>query len=147
MAGGRKSGNSADAVDAYIAACPEPHRTTLSLVRERIRAAAPDATEAIHYQMPAFHQDGGLVCYAAFKAHCSLFPMSYLPRRQLAAELGRYGGKKGTIQFPVDKPLSATLIRKIVKLRIAENAGKQAARGAKARSKTTARRKTGATKG
>lgn len=137
----RRMASPVEEIEAYLAACPEPHRSTLKAVRARIRAAAPQATEGLYYRMPAFHQDGGLVCYASFTAHCSLFPLSYLPRRQLAAELDRFGGARGTIQFPPDKPLSAALIRKIVKLRIAENAEKLAKRAAKAREKTAARKK------
>ena len=65
------------AVDDYLAALPPDQRAALEHLRATIRAAAPDATEAISYGMPAFKQDGrGLVGYAAFKAHCSLFPMS-----------------------------------------------------------------------
>lgn len=114
-------GKAAD-VEAYLAACPEPHRTTLEKMRAMIRAAAPkDATEAISYGMPAFRYKGGLVGYAAFKEHCSFFPMSGRVVEEFAGELKAYKTSKGTIQFPVDKPLPAALVKKMVKARIAQN--------------------------
>lgn len=114
-------GKAAD-VEAYLAACPEPHRTTLIRIREMIRAAAPkEATEVISYGMPAFRYKGGLVGYAAFKEHCSFFPMSGRLVEEFADELKPYKTSKGTIQFPVDKPLPAALVRRMVKARIAQN--------------------------
>jgi uncharacterized protein YdhG (YjbR/CyaY superfamily) len=114
-------GKAAD-VEAYLAACPEPHRTTLTKIRATIRAAAPkDATEAISYGMPSFQYKGGLVGYAAFKEHCSFFPMSGRLVEEFADELKAYKTSKGTIQFPVDKPLPAALVRRMVKARIAQN--------------------------
>lgn len=118
-------------VEAYLAACPEPHQTSLRKVRGVILAAAPDAIEIIHYQMPAIHQGVGVICYAAFKNHCSLFPMSARTRRDFSDELAGYPGGAGTIQFPPDKPPPAALIRKIVKARLAEIALRVAARKAK----------------
>jgi uncharacterized protein YdhG (YjbR/CyaY superfamily) len=109
-------------VDAYLAACPEPHRSTLEKMRATIRAAAPkEATEAISYGMPSFQYKGGLVGYAAFKEHCSFFPMSGRLVEEFADELKAYKTSKGTIQFPVDKPLPSTLVKKMVKARIAQN--------------------------
>ncbi len=114
-------GKAAD-VEAYLAACPEPHRTTLIKVRKMIRAAAPkEATEGISYGMPAFRYKGGLVGYAAFKEHCSFFPMSGRVVEEFAVELKPYKTSKGTIQFPVDNPLPAALVRRMVKARIAQN--------------------------
>jgi uncharacterized protein YdhG (YjbR/CyaY superfamily) len=114
-------GKAAD-VEAYLTACPEPHRTTLEKMRATIRAAAPkDATEAIRYGMPSFQYKGGLVGYAAFKEHCSFFPMSGRLVEEFADELKAYKTSKGTIQFPVDKPLPAALVRRMVKARIAQN--------------------------
>ena len=115
------AGKAAD-VEAYLAACPEPHRTTLEKMRAMIRAAAPkEATEVISYGMPAFRYKGGLVGYAAFKEHCSFFPMSGRVVEEFAGELKAYKTSKGTIQFPVDKPLPAALVKKMVKARIAQN--------------------------
>lgn len=109
-------------VEEYLAAVPEPARTTLEKVRAVIRAAVPkEATEKISYRMPAFyHNKRTLVCYAAFRNHCSLFPCSGAVTEALATELERYATGKGTIQFPLDKPLPAALIRKIIKVRLSE---------------------------
>jgi uncharacterized protein YdhG (YjbR/CyaY superfamily) len=109
-------------VEAYLAGCPEPHRTTLEKIRAMIRAAAPkDATEAISYGMPAFRYKGGLVGYAAFKEHCSFFPMSASLLDDFADDVKAYRTSKGTLQFPVDKPLPAALVKKMVKARVAQN--------------------------
>jgi uncharacterized protein YdhG (YjbR/CyaY superfamily) len=114
-------------VEAYLAACPEPHRSTLEKMRSTIRAAAPkDATEGISYGMPSFQYKGGLVGYAAFKEHCSFFPMSGRLVEEFADELKAYKTSKGTIQFPVDKPLPAALVRRMVKARIAQNEARRA---------------------
>lgn len=118
-------GKAAD-VEAYLARCPEPHRTTLEKMREMIRAAAPkEATEAISYGMPAFRYKGGLVGYAAFKDHCSFFPMSATLLDDFAEEIKAYRTSKGTLQFPVDKPLPAALVRKMVKARAVQNQTKK----------------------
>src|SRR5580698_4715601 len=93
-------------VEAYLASVPEPARATLEKMRAMIRAAAPkDATEAISYKIPSFQYKGGLVWYAAFKNHCSFFPMDHSLTEEFAEELKRYKTSKGTIQFPVDQPL------------------------------------------
>jgi len=111
----------ATTVDDYLAVVPEPARTTLEKMRATIRAAAPDATEAISYGMPAFKYQGrGLVAIAAFKKHCSLFPMSGAVIEKFKDELEGFHTSKGTLQFPADKPLSATLVKKIIKARMAE---------------------------
>ena len=114
---------------------PEPHQTSLRKVRAAIRAAAPEAIETIYYQMPAIHQGVGVICYSAFKNHCSLFPMSAGTRRDFANELTKYLGGAGTIQFPPDKPPPATLIRRIVKARLAEIAATVAKKKAAAKTK------------
>lgn len=114
------------AVETYLAAVPEPGRGTLEKMRAVIRAAAPkEATEAISYGMPAFKYKGGLVAYAAFKNHCSLFPMSLAVIAQFAEELTPFQTSKGTIQFPLDKPLAPALVKKIVKAKVAENEAKK----------------------
>ena len=90
-----------------------------------IRAAAPkEATEAISYGMPAFKYKGSLVGYAAFKEHCSFFPMSGTLIEEMQDDLKKYKTSKGTIQFPLDKPLPAALVKKLVKARILENDSK-----------------------
>ena len=112
-------------VDDHLAALPPDQRAALEHVRATIRAAAPAATEAISYGMPAFKQDGrGLVGYAAFKAHCSLFPMSSAVIADLAGELEGYATSKGTIRFTPGKPLPDALITRIVRARLAELAAR-----------------------
>jgi uncharacterized protein YdhG (YjbR/CyaY superfamily) len=114
------------AVDAYLAAVPEPVRGTLEKMRVLIRSAAPaEATEAIGYGMPTFRYKGALVAYAAFKNHCSLFPMNASLVEAFKDELKEYKTSKGTIQFTVDKPLPAALVKKLVKARVAENEQKK----------------------
>jgi len=113
-------------IDEYLASVPEPARTTLSRMRAVIRAAAPpEATEAISYRIPTFKYKGGLVAFAAFKNHCSLFPMSLGIIDTLKNELRPYHTSKGTLQFPLDKPMPAALVKKIVKARVAEKERKK----------------------
>jgi len=126
-----KSGNRSSAakgngapkdVDEYLAGVPEPARSTLIKVRAAIRSAMPaEATETISYQMPAFKYKGRpLLWFAAFSNHCSLFPTASVIEA-IKNELKGFSISKGTIQFPLDKPLSAALLKKMVKLRIAQN--------------------------
>lgn len=124
---GKAASEASREVDAYLARVPEPARSTLEKVRAAIRAAAPaEATEALSYAMPAFrYKKGGLVAYAAFKNHCSFFPMSATLLDDFKDELGACRTSKGTIQFPLDKPLPATLVKKIVTARVAENERKR----------------------
>ena len=107
-------------VDEYFASGPEPARSTLHQMRAAIRSAVPpDATESISYKIPAFKYHGPLLWYAAFSDHCSLFPTAAV----IAAfkkELRGYITSKGTIHFPLDKPLPTTLLRKLVKARVAQ---------------------------
>jgi uncharacterized protein YdhG (YjbR/CyaY superfamily) len=126
MSGQMRSGASPKTVDEYLAAVPEPARTTLLKVRATIRSAAPkEATEKISYGMPSFQHKGGLVAYAAFKDHCSFFPMGSSVLEPLADEIAPYRAAKGTLHFPLDKPLPAALVKKIVKLRVAQNESKK----------------------
>jgi uncharacterized protein YdhG (YjbR/CyaY superfamily) len=105
--------------DEYLARLPEPTRSTLKKVRAAIRAAVPpEASEAISYGIPAFKYKGTLVWFAGFRDHCSLFPTASVIEA-FKKELKGFQTSKGTIHFPVDKPLSATLIKKLVKARIA----------------------------
>ena len=116
-------------VEAYLANVPEPARTTLEKIRAAIRAAAPkEAEECISYRMPAFRYKGALVAYAAFKQHCSFFPMSASMLDDFADDLKNYRTSKGTLQFPVDKPLPAALVRRMVKTRVEQNEAKAAIR-------------------
>jgi uncharacterized protein YdhG (YjbR/CyaY superfamily) len=113
-------------VEDYMAALPEGSRAALERLRKTIKAAAPQATEAISYQMPAFKDHGrSLVTYAAFKDHCSFFPMSLKVIADHKEELEPYFSGKGTIRFDTDKPLPAALVKKIVKARLEENAARR----------------------
>jgi uncharacterized protein YdhG (YjbR/CyaY superfamily) len=118
-------GEGRTAVEAYLAAVPEPARSTLEKLRATIRAAAPKAaTEAISYGIPSFQYKGGLVAYAAFKRHCSFFPMGWKAVEEFADELEGYRVSRGTIQFAQDKPLPAALVKKLVKACVARNEAK-----------------------
>ena len=107
-------------IDAYIAACPEAIQKKLQELRTTIKASAPDATEKISYQIPTFYLKGNLVHFAAYTDHISFFPTSS-GREAFKQELSIYPGGKGTIRFPIDKPLPLELIGRIVKFRVAEN--------------------------
>lgn len=107
-------------VDEYLAALPEDSRATLEKIRKMIKAAAPKATEGISYQMPMYKQHGMVIGFAAFKNHCSIFPGA----RAVAThkdELKGYETSKGTIRFPIGKPLPATLVKKLVKESVLAN--------------------------
>jgi uncharacterized protein YdhG (YjbR/CyaY superfamily) len=113
-------------VDEYLAGVPEPARSTLNKIRATIRSAVPSgATEAISYRIPTIKYKGSLLAFAAFSKHCSLFPMSYAVMAALENELKRFEVSKGTIRFPMDKPLPASLVKKLVKARIAEKERKK----------------------
>lgn len=127
----RASSGSGD-VDKYLAKVPQPARTTLQKIRGMIRSAAPrEATEAISYGIPAFKYKGMLVAYAAFANHCSFFPASGELLKEFAEDLKDYPCSKGTIRFGVDKPLPATLVKKLVKARAAKNESKMKAKKAR----------------
>ena len=108
-------------VEEYLAGLPAEQRAALDKLRATIQAAAPDATDGISYAMAAFkYGDRGLVCYAAFKDHYSLFPMSKQVIEDNREQLGPRATGKGTIQFRYDERLPVALVKKIVKARIAE---------------------------
>jgi len=112
-------------VETYLAQVVEPARSTLETVRRAIRAAAPaDAIECISYGMPAFRYLGALVGYAAFKDHCSFFPMSASLLDDFPEDVEKYRTAKGTLQFPLDKPLPAALVKKLVRARVVQNKAK-----------------------
>ena len=109
-------------VDEYLAGVPEPARSTLNKVRAVIRSAVPaETTETISYGIPTFKYKGSLVAFGAFTKHCSLFPMGASVLNAFKRELKDFRTSKGTLRFPVDKPLPVGLVKKIVKARIAQN--------------------------
>ncbi len=108
-------------VDDYLAAVPEDARAALERLREIIRAAGPKASEGISYRIPAYkHRGKVLVSFAAHKHHCGFYVMSPDVMRAHAAELKKYDTATGSIRFPADQPLPATLVTRLVKARIAE---------------------------
>lgn len=118
-----------NAVDEYIAAAHEPARAMLTKMRAAIQAALPeDAVEVISYRMPAFKLGKIVVWFAAFRSHCSLFPTAAVIDRY-RNELTGYKCSKGTIQFPLDKPLPVALIKRLARASMelieSERAGKK----------------------
>lgn len=121
-----RSRTTKNSIDSYLAALPDDKRSVLERLRKVIRAAAPRAQECISYQLPAFRLDGKvLVCFGAAANHCAFYPGSGTAVAAHKNELEDYTTSKGTIRFPPAKPLPATLVRKLVKYRIAENAAQQ----------------------
>ena len=113
-------------VDEYIAGLSDEKKDALETLRATIRAAAPGAEEYISYQLPAFRLDGKpLVAFGATATHCAFYPMTGTTVDAFKEELEGYPTGKGTIRFQAAKPLPATLVRKLVKARIAENAARQ----------------------
>ena len=113
-----------DSVDDYMATLPEERRAAMEQLRRTIRAAAPDATEAISYNMPAFRLDGRFfVSYEAYKRHYSLFPWTDEMLAELGDEVKPYAVGKGTLRFPADEPIPLDLVRRIVEIRQREMAG------------------------
>ena len=113
-------------IDSYLAALPDDQRGVLEGLRKTIRAAAPKAEECISYQLPAWRLDGKLLVYFGATAnHCAFYPGSGTAVEAHQKELKGYATSKGTIHCPPDKPLPATLVRKLVRYRIAENAARR----------------------
>jgi uncharacterized protein YdhG (YjbR/CyaY superfamily) len=107
-------------IDEYIATFPKDGRKILQEFRQTIQRAAPDANEKISYQIPTFTLGGNLVHFAAWKNHIGFYPASSAIRA-FGKELSRYEQSKGTVRFPIDKPLPLALIRRIVRFRVREN--------------------------
>jgi uncharacterized protein YdhG (YjbR/CyaY superfamily) len=118
-------------IDEYIAAFSPEVQTMLETIRATIRKAAPNAREAISYQMPAYKMNGVLVYFAAFKNHIGLYP-PVKGDAKLEKAISRYAGDKGNLRFPLDQPLPYDLIERIVKLRVKQDLAKAATKGKKA---------------
>jgi uncharacterized protein YdhG (YjbR/CyaY superfamily) len=115
-------------VDEYLAALPDDRRAAMQQIREAIRAAAPDAVEAISYKMPAFKTPSGkfFVSYDAFKKHYSLFAYSQAVIDGIGEPLTRHLAGRGTIRFSAAEPIPSAMITEIARIRFAEITGRPA---------------------
>ena len=113
-------------INEYIKIFPKDIQKILEMVRQTIKKAAPEAEEAISYQMPTFKLNGNLVHFAAFKNHIGFYPTPS-GTKEFKKEISVFRSGKGSIQFPIDKPMPLSLIKKIVKYRVKESvtAGKK----------------------
>ena len=110
-----------NSIDEYISTFPEDVQKVLQELRETIKAAAPDAGEAISYGIPTFTLNGKyLIYFAGWKNHISIYPIP-TGTEAFNKQVSKYVEGKGTLKFPIDKPLPMRLITKVVKLRVAEN--------------------------
>ena len=116
-----------NAIDKYIAIFPEDVQAILEKIRATIQNAAPDAEETINYGVPTFTLKGNLVHFAGFKNHIGFYPTPS-GIEKFKKELSKYESAKGSVQFPLDKPIPYALIEKIVKFRVKENLEKAAAK-------------------
>lgn len=110
----------AASVDEYIATAEPKMKKALKDIRKTIKSAAPKAEEVISYQIPGYKYHGMLVFFAAWKNHISFYPAPW-GADALKKEMSAYEGSKGTIKFPLDKPMPLALIKKMVKYRMKEN--------------------------
>jgi len=122
---------SAMTIDKYIAAFPDDVQAILQQIRRTIHEAAPEATEAISYGMPTFKLNGNLVHFGAFKSHIGFYPV---PSGMAAFQddLAAYKQGKGSVQFPLNKPMPLDLIRRIVEFRVQESKAAKASKGRRA---------------
>jgi uncharacterized protein YdhG (YjbR/CyaY superfamily) len=120
--------NTYTTIDEYIATFPKDIQTILQKIRAIIHKAAPQAEETINYQMPTFKLHGNLVHFAAFKSHIGFYPVPS-GIEKFKKELSAYKGAKGSVQFPLDKPIPYGLIGRITKFRVKENLAKVKAKG------------------
>jgi uncharacterized protein YdhG (YjbR/CyaY superfamily) len=111
-------------IDEYIAGFPEDIQDKLEKLRQVIHKAAPEAQEVISYSIPAFKQNGILVYFAAFNDHIGFFPTSS-GVAAFTKELAAYDTSKGTVRFPLDRPIPYAVVKKIVKFRVQENLSKR----------------------
>jgi len=113
--------NRVTTVDEYLDTVDDEKRTALEKLRKTIQSAAPKAVEGISYQIPIFKLNGMLVGYGAAKKHCAFYVLSGTVLESFEDDLEGYDTSKGTIRFQPDRPIPATLVRRIVKARIEEN--------------------------
>ena len=114
----------ANTIDDYLSRLPRDQRAALEGIRRTLRAAVPRGEECISYGVPAFRVDGKvLVGFGAASRHCNFFPMSGTITAAHEAELSGYETSKGAIRFPAERPLPASLVRKLVRWRLAEMRG------------------------
>ncbi len=118
----------AASVDEYISGFPEDVQKYLAEMRSAIKKTVPEAEETISYSMPAYKLNGILIYFAAFKNHIGFYPTSSAIM-EFKKELSPYKSAKGSVQFPLGKPLPLDLITKIVRFRKEENINKKAASG------------------
>jgi uncharacterized protein YdhG (YjbR/CyaY superfamily) len=111
-------------VDEYISTFPKDIQKILEQVRQTIKKSAPEAEETINYQIPTFKLNGNLVHFAAFKNHIGFYPAPS-GLKAFKKEISNYKSSKGSVQFPIDEPIPASLITKIVKYRVKENSLKK----------------------
>ncbi|MDR3711976.1 MAG: DUF1801 domain-containing protein [Puia sp.] len=111
----------AGTIDEYIADFPPDVQQRLEEMRAAIRKAAPEAKEAIKYGLPTFVLNGNLVHFGGFKNHIGFYPAP-MGLEAFRKELSAYKGAKGSVQFPLDRPLPLALVEKMVKFRIMKNA-------------------------
>jgi uncharacterized protein YdhG (YjbR/CyaY superfamily) len=111
-------------VDEYIASYPAEVQAKLKAIRQTVIEAAPGASEKISYGMPYYSLNGRLIYFAAFKNHIGFYPMAAVIKA-FKSDLGDYETSKGTIRFPLDKPLPLPLIHRIVEYRVKENQSKK----------------------
>jgi uncharacterized protein YdhG (YjbR/CyaY superfamily) len=108
-------------IDDYLAGLEEPKRSTLQALRQAILEAIPEAEQGISYGMPAFRVEGRVVAgFAAFKKHLSYLPHSGSVFPELADEVAPYKTSTGALQFPINEPLPASLVEKLLKVRMAQ---------------------------
>jgi uncharacterized protein YdhG (YjbR/CyaY superfamily) len=108
-------------IDDYLAEIQEPQKSTLNALRKTILDIIPSAEECINYRVPTFRVDGkGIAGFAAYKNHCTYFPMSGSVLGPLSEHVARYKISRGALQFAVDKPLPKTLVKKLIRARLAE---------------------------
>ena len=129
----------AKSVDAYIKAAPESVRGKLVQLRKIVKTLTPDAEEGISYGMPYYKWNGALVGFAAFKNHLGFFPGAIVA--QFEEELSGYETAKGTLRLPLDKPLPAAFLKKLIRASMARNHERAAVKNERVRKNSPDRRR------